>query len=120
MTLKLIEALEVVQRPTVDSAERFHAALVCGCTPLHLKTFFGAYLRLRLPSKQIEIGTGRSGDFAGSLDRASGRNFDAVAIVAEWQDFDARLGFRSLGSWSPDSFSSILDEVESSCANLER
>jgi len=120
MTLKLIEALEVVQRPTSDSVERFHASLVCGFTPLHFKTFFGAYLRLRAPSKQIEIETGLIGDFAGNLDRASVRNFDAIAIIAEWRDFDARLGFRSLGSWSPDSFPSILNEVEASCANLER
>jgi FkbH-like protein len=120
MTLKLIEALNVIRMPAPDSAQRFQAALVCGCTPLHLKTLFGAYLRLRSPTKQTEIETGLLGDFAGNLDRASGGNFDAVAIIAEWQDFDARLGFRSLGSWSPDSFSSIGDEVDSSCANLER
>jgi FkbH-like protein len=120
MTLKLIEALEVIQTAAPDSAERFHAGLVCGFTPLHFKTFLGAYVRLRLTSIGTEIEPGFFGDFAGNLDRACVSDFDAVAIIAEWQDFDARLGFRSLGTWSPDSFSSILDEVESSCANLER
>src|SRR5271168_5473050 len=117
--LKLIEALEIVQKPTT-AAQDFRLALVCGFTPLHLEPLLGAHLRLRLPSRRIKIETGVFGDLTGNLARAAAGAADAMAVIAEWPDFDARLGFRSLGSWSPDNFAAILAEVEASCEQLKQ
>lgn len=90
--LKLIEALEIVQRPTT-AVQVFPVALVCGFTPLHLEPLLGAHLRLRLPSRRIEIETGLFGDLTGNLARAAAGAADAIVIIAEWPDFDARLDF---------------------------
>lgn len=120
MPLKLIEALEIVQKPAPAAAENFSAALVCGFTPLHLEPLLQANLSLSLPSRKIEIHTGIFGDLIGNLRRATSRSFDSIVVVSEWTDFDARLGFRSLGSWSPDNFPAILVEVQARSVELQR
>ena len=89
--VKLSVALEILQSAR-HHPNPFNITLACGFTPLHLQTFLAAHLQVALPDRRVEIKTGLFGDLAGTLERAAGS--DAVAIVIEWPDLDARLGYR--------------------------
>ena len=67
--MNLLEALELLKQPISEPASDRQLFLACGFTPLHLKTFLAAHLRLCFPKDRIEIGTGLYGDLIGNLER---------------------------------------------------
>ena len=95
----LREALVLAQSRHVTGTP-LGVSLVCGFTPLHLETFLHAHLVHRT-GRPVSIATGQYGDLPGNLRRAAGKQADVCAVVIEWEDLDARLGARSLGSWNP-------------------
>jgi FkbH-like protein len=115
--MKLVDALEILQRPAADNASRFSVSLACGFEPLHLRTFLAAELIERLPRARVEVGSGTFDDLVGNVARAGRSSADAIAVVIEWPDIDPRLGLRRLGGWS---VSDVADIVEAAALQLER
>lgn len=93
--MKLVEALNLVNRHAPQQGREFRVFLACGFTPLHLQTFLTAELIERMPQRSIVVDSGLYGDLPGNLQRAGDRPPDAVAVVIEWADLDPRLGYRS-------------------------
>jgi FkbH-like protein len=116
--MKLSEALKISQTDPGPGAEKFRVYLACGFTPLHLATFLAAHLRLRVPSRDVEIQTGRYGDLTGTLARLRESSGDAAALVLEWSDLDPRLGLRSLGGWEPRVLADVQETVGSSAIRI--
>ncbi len=116
MTMKLAEALKVIQSALPDSP-RLEVALLCGFTPLHLETFFRAHLCKLFPERSPNVLTGLYGDLIGNLQRAAG--VSTAVVVIEWPDLDPRLGLRRLGGWEPSQLQDILGEVSRSCDLLQ-
>lgn len=121
--MKLAEAMALAN-PTKragdsGAANRRGAALVCGCSPLHLETFLAAHLRQRFPDDVIEIRTGVFGDLTGNLERLASAEAP-VALVFEWQDLDPRLGARGAGGWGAASLARIVEEVPQSLERLHQ
>jgi len=120
--MKLIEALSIIPKspnPGPNSGnEPLAVALVCGFTPLHLQTFLHAELQLLFPERRIELTTGLYGDIFGTLQGLKGQRLDAVVLVLEWSDFDARLGLRQLGGWGPQHLESVVERVDVWLAQL--
>jgi FkbH-like protein len=114
--LRVTEALRIIQGAPPD-AEPFAALLACGCASLHLKTFFQAHLQQRLPQRRVSVPEGLYGDLAGTVERAD-RSLHAAAIVLEWSDLDARLGFRSAGRWSLAATDDIVRSVAAALARI--
>jgi hypothetical protein len=56
--VKLIDALEIIKRPTKLEARNFDVLLASGFTPLHLQTFLAAHLRLLKPDQRVSVHTG--------------------------------------------------------------
>jgi FkbH-like protein len=108
--MNLLQALQLLKSPVSNEATAFSTCLACGFTPLHLGTFLSAHLRQLLSTRSISLDTGIYGDLPGNIERAAAVQYDAVAVVIEWQDLDARLGIRSLGGWQIDD---IVDVVVS-------
>jgi len=95
----ITEALKITQSAPHD-ARPFMVMLACGFTPLHLQTFLAAHLQQALPERKVTIATGLYGDLAGTLESiASAPLPDGIVIALEWADLDARLDYRSAGSW---------------------
>jgi FkbH-like protein len=115
--MTLLDALEILKQPISEPASGQTLSLECGFTPLHLKTFLAAQLRLCFPKNRFEIKTGFYGDLAGNLERAQQSDTSVVCIVVEWADLDPRLGIRSLGGWRS---ADIPDIVESARRQSER
>jgi FkbH-like protein len=115
--MNLLEALELLKQPISEHASDRQLSLACGFTPLHLKTFLEAHLRLSFPKDRIEIGTGLYGDLLGNLERLRPSGGLTVCVVVEWADLDPRLGIRSLGGWRS---ADIPDIVESARRQSER
>ena len=116
--MKLLEALEILKQPISDPASSQELFLACGFTPLHLKTFLGAHLRLHFPASGFEVKAGLYGDLAGNLERLHSRGGSApCVVVVEWSDLDPRLGIRALGAWRP---ADIPDIVESARRQRDR
>jgi FkbH-like protein len=113
----LLEALEIVKRPISGPATTQQLFLACGFTPLHLKTFLEAHLRLCLPANPVEINTGLYGDLAGNLERVEPSSGSVACVVVEWSDLDPRLGIRSHGSWRSED---LADTVRSARRQMER
>lgn len=67
--MKLLEALEILNKPVAEAAPTQEIFLLCGFTPLHLITFLVAHLRVNIPTRRIVINTGLYGDLAGNLER---------------------------------------------------
>ena len=116
--MKLIEALEILRRPVVESAPAMKVLLAAGFTPLHLQTFLAAHLRSSTPAIAPEIKTGLFGDLAGNLERLNSSDqvaagVDALAVPIEWSDLDPRLGIRTLGGWRPTDLSEIVQSAAS-------
>jgi FkbH-like protein len=96
--MKLSEALRVINESRAIA--RVHRIdLVCGFTPLHLKTFLAAYLQSEITDARIEIVTGVYGDVTAALSGVPAGS--ELVVVLEWPDLDPRLGFRRLGGWGP-------------------
>jgi FkbH-like protein len=115
--MNLLDALELLKRPVPNSASGRKIFLACGFTPLHLKTFLAAHLRLCFPHDRVEIATGLYGDLAGNLERVQPAGFSAICVIIEWADLDPRLGIRALGGWRS---ADIPDVVESARGQSRR
>src|SRR5712664_239035 len=116
--MKLIETLHIANAP--QQGPWFRVLLACGFTPLHLQTAIKANLRLRLPSRSIEVRTGVYGDLGGTLESAK-EHFDAVLVVLEWGDLDPRLSWRSPGKISGEVISDArarLNRIETAVDRL--
>jgi FkbH-like protein len=116
--MKLVHATELINRSAPQGPTKLFA-LVCGFTPLHLRTFFQAHLLLRFPNGRVEVPVGLYGDLIGNIERMAQQSIDAAAVVVEWGDLDPRLGIRQLGGWEPALFSDILATVRLSIERLE-
>jgi FkbH-like protein len=115
--MRLLEALEILRQPSVGNP--YPVYLACGFTPLDLKTFLAAHLRLRVAGHHIEVRTGLFGDLAGSLEQAFREDgAQAIFAVIEWTDLDPRLGLRSAGGWLPEHLPDIARTVEFSLSRL--
>jgi FkbH-like protein len=115
--VNITEALKITQKVPRD-ARPFAVTLACGFTPLHLQTFLAAYLQQTLPERKVTIASGLYGNLAGTLEAISSDALpDGLVIAMEWSDLDARLDFRSAGSWSA---AAVDDVVASARAMLER
>ncbi|MBV9499429.1 MAG: hypothetical protein JO138_08635, partial [Acidobacteriaceae bacterium] len=107
--MNLIDALELLKQAVPENSQLFRVFLACGFTPLHAKTFLAAHLRKCFPYRRVQIETGIFGDLAGTLEGLAAGNLDAVAVLIEWSDLDARLGIRSLGGWHQANLPDIVD-----------
>jgi FkbH-like protein len=116
MTMKLAEALKIIQSVPLD-APPLPVALLCGFTPLHLETFLRAQLCNLFPGRAPNVKTGLYGDLVGNLQRVT--DVSAAVVVIEWSDLDPRLGLRRLGGWEPSQLHDILGEVNRSCDRLQ-
>jgi len=115
--LTITEALKITQRAPRD-ARPFAVKLACGFTPLHLQTFLAAHLQQALPERKVTITPGQFGDLAGTLESLFGAPpLDGIVIALEWADLDARLDYRSAGSWG---LAAVADIVASARAMLNR
>ena len=116
--MNLLDALELVKQPISEPASDRELFLGCGFTPLHLKTFLAANLRLCFPKDRIEIGTGLYGDLVGSLERLRPTGGLLVCAVVEWADLDPRLGIRSLGGWRSADIPNIVESARQQSERL--
>ena len=117
--MTISEALETIRAKTPDPQQTFEVALGCSFTSLHLQTFLAAHLKLRKPALAVKIRPGVYGDLAGTLESLSKEPVQAVAIVLEWQDIDARLGYREAGSWGPALETDILSSASAALRRIE-
>src|SRR5438477_7799174 len=115
--MTLLSALEILKLPVVQGMPTRNISLLCGFSPLHLKTFLAAELRRQFPASGIEITTGLYGDLHGNLERLESVPGSDTCVVVEWSDLDQRLGIRSLARWRPTD---IADIVESARRQSER
>lgn len=115
--MKLIEALDILKTGHAGRDEPLPVLLACGFEPLHLATFLAAHLQRRFPQRPVRLSTGLYGDLAGTLERADAA-LEAVAVVVEWSDLDARLGVRGLGGWSPAALPDVVDNAERAAGRL--
>jgi FkbH-like protein len=109
--MKLAEALRIVQQKLPPDAVAQRLYLACGFTPSQLQTFLAAHLRRVYPEQRMEIATGIFGDVLGSLAQLPRKDLRAAAVILEWADFDARLGWRQLGGWGPSEAKDIVATV---------
>jgi len=93
--------------------------LACGFTPLHLQNYFAAHLQKALPNRKIRVLTGLYDDLPGTLAQFGESEAQACALVMEWSDLDARLGYRSLGGWGTRVSSSIVQSAKESLGRIE-
>src|ERR1700730_5363005 len=118
--MRLSEALEILKKTPPPDGPPLKVSLVCGFSPLHLKTFIGAHLQLLFPERQIELQTGLYGDLAAALEHLDRCPVDATAIVLEWPDLDPRLGIRRLGGWRPRDLPDIVQNVRAQNLRIQR
>jgi len=118
--MKLLEALEILKKPTADAKSTKEFALLCGFTPLHLQTFLSANLRLAYPESNIDIEVGLFGDLAGNIERLQPGGRIATFVLVEWADLDPRLGIRSLGGWRSGDIADIVASARRQCKRLEQ
>ena len=94
------EALHAARSGNPD-APVYSVRLACGFTALHLQTFLAAHLRRSLPDRRVQVACGLYGDLAGTVETsANSAETEALAVALEWQDLDARLGYRGAGTWA--------------------
>jgi FkbH-like protein len=116
--MNLIDALEILKQPIPEPASDRGIYLVCGFTPLHLKTFLAAHMRLCFPGDRVEIRTGLYGDLAGNLERVEPSDSLVVCVVVEWADLDPRLGIRGLGGWRSTDIPDIVESARRQSVRL--
>lgn len=110
--MKLLEALDVLTKSRRQGLDPFRVQLLCGFTPLHIQTFLAAHLQQRSPDRLIEMESGLYGDLPGNLERAGQGSPAAIVVLAEWADFDSRLGFRTSGGWGPARAPDIFQSAQ--------
>ncbi len=109
--MTITEALRITQSVPRD-ARPFAVTLACGFTPLHLQTFLAAHLQQRLPDRKVTIASGLYGNLVGTLENLANANpADGLVIALEWSDLDARLDYRSAGSWGISAQSDIVSSA---------
>jgi FkbH-like protein len=107
----ITEALRITQSAPRD-ARPFAVTLACGFTPLHLQTFLAAHLQRVLTDRKVTITSGLYGNLAGTLEGLSGASApEGLVIVLEWPDLDARLDYRSAGSWGLAAANDIVSSA---------
>ena len=109
--MKITEALKITQSAPAN-ARPFRVVLACGFTPLHLQTFLSAHLQESLPDRKVVVTPGLFGNLAETLEAISDSAIDGVAIALEWSDMDARLDFRSAGSWGRSAATDIVANAQ--------
>jgi FkbH-like protein len=117
--MKLIEALELLNRPTEAGAQTLSVTLATGFAPLHLRTFLRAELAVACPGSSVVVRAGTFDDLLGNVERAGRAETGAIAVVIEWADLDPRLGLRRAGSWLPDDLDEIVEEALRRLTELE-
>jgi FkbH-like protein len=106
--VNITEALKITQKVSRD-ARPFAVTLACGFTPLHLQTFLAAHLQQSLPDRRVTITSGLYGNLVETLEAIPATAIpDGLVIALEWPDLDARLDYRSAGSWSGAAASDIV------------
>ena len=120
MSMKLVEALNLINAASASDRPVYRTLLACGFTPLHFETLLAAQLQTRLPDRRVAIEHGVFEDWAGTLERAAGIDYESVVLVLEWADLDSRLGMRSLGGWGPAQLAEIEPVVSSQLARALR
>src|SRR5271166_3962850 len=118
--MKLIDALELLNRPVSNTAPDLKIFLACGFTPLHMETFLAAHLRILLPDHRIGITTGLFGDLIGNIIRLKPSSVNSLVVVIEWGDLDPRLAIRNLGGWHPANLHDIGDSASQIAVRLEQ
>lgn len=118
--MNLIDALEVLKPRATDRAPDWKLFLACGFTPLHLKTFLEAELRVLVPQKRVGIDVGIFGDLIGNIERLEPSDMDGLIVVIEWADLDPRLAIRSLGGWRPSNLADVAESADQAAARLRR
>lgn len=116
--MKLIEALQIANAEAASPDDPCVAALCCGFTPLHLKTFVAAYLRRAFPARAVKVKTGLYGDLAGTIENLDAK-VDFALIAIEWPDLDARFGLRTTGNWGPASLAEIVADAQAQLLRLQ-
>jgi hypothetical protein len=53
--MKLMQALELINKPPNSTGGVGIFLLACGFSPLHLRTFFQAHLQVQFPKKKAEV-----------------------------------------------------------------
>lgn len=116
--MKITEALKITQS-VPPGARPFAVTLACGFTPLHLQTFLTAHLQQVLADRKVTISSGLYGDLVGTIE-ASGDSAlpDGLVIALEWADLDARLDYRSAGSWGRTATDDIVASAKSVLGRL--
>ncbi|MBC8291437.1 MAG: HAD-IIIC family phosphatase [Planctomycetes bacterium] len=118
--MQLFEALTIIRDRSQSGAESTHRVdLICGFTPLHLKTLLAAELTLRTNSA-LDVHTGLFADIPGSLQHSIAEPPDSAVLLLEWSDLDPRLGYRSSGGWRPEKMSDIVESAGLCLARLEK
>jgi len=117
--LKLIDALELLNRPVSDNAPDLRIFLACGFTPLHMQTFLAAQLQILFPQHRIGINTGLFGDLIGNIMRLELSSVNSLVVVIEWGDLDPRLTIRNLGGWRPANLHDIGESASQTAVRLE-
>ena len=109
--VKITEALKITQSAPAN-ARPFCVVLACGFTPLHLQTFLSAHLQQSLPNRKVVVTPGLYGTLAETLERTGDSAIDGMAVALEWSDLDARLDFRSAGSWGRNAATDIVTNAQ--------
>ncbi len=118
--MRLIEALKTLQEVPADGPRFGNAALACGFTPLHLRSFLAAHLQRRSGrQRRVVVEIGLFGDALGNLERLATTDCQSTVAVMEWSDLDPRLGIRHLGGWRPRDLPDISATVRAQVARLE-
>jgi len=118
--MKLVEALKALQEIS-SGVPSFDVCLACGFTPLHLQTFFAAYLQQRLGlMRRVVMQAGLYGDALGNIERLRAVSRGIGGIILEWSDLDPRLGIRHLSGWSPRDLPDIVRTVDAQASRVEQ
>jgi len=118
--VQLFEALKIIRdRSQAGGTSTRRVDLICGFTPLHLKTFLAAKLMLRADCV-FDVHTGLFGDILGSLQCSLSEPPDSTVLMLEWSDLDPRLGYRSSGGWRPDKMADVVESAGLYLTRLEK
>jgi FkbH-like protein len=117
-TLKITEALRLLQAAPPPSAGRASFFLATGFMPLHLATLLTAHLQSSIGQRRVELQMGLYGDLAGNLEVLVAGEFAGAAVVCEWADLDPRLGLRDVGGWRPADLPDIAVTAASKAEHL--
>lgn len=117
--MKLLEAYRIINAPADPALGTRRFALACGFTPLALESFFHAHLRGRVATHNVAVSSGRFGDVAGNVERATADHPDGIAVIVEWADVDPRLGLRGHGAIATaEAGADLLDSARGALARI--